>query len=70
MFYELLPYAEALVGAGCVVLAIAVFLPMKRHFSAQPVPKGGSTSITTELTVIGWIALLLVGVMLVITSVM
>lgn len=64
MFSQILPYAEAVVGAAFVVLAILIFLPMKRFFAARPPAKQGSLAIGTEMTVVAWIALLLIGFML------
>lgn len=68
MFSQILPYAEAVVGGAFVVLAILAFLPMKRFFARRPPARAGSLSITTEMTVVGWIALLLLGCMLLVAS--
>lgn len=69
MFASLLPYAEAIVGAGLVALAFLSFLPMKRYFSSRPLAPAGGTSVRTELTVVSWIAMLLIGIMLLYASV-
>jgi len=69
MFSQILPYAEAVVGAIFVVLAILMFLPMTRFFARRPPAQVGGLSIGTEMAVVGWIALLLLGLMLIVASV-